>query len=692
MNIKMIKVIRPEAPEQSLRLKGEVKRLEKYIEYVSGELNEIDSNEIIKSFSKFKVGNLYNLDKNWYSVLLEIFNHKCAYCESNSYLKIPEIDRFRPVNVIDKNEVNGFQYVWLAYEWTNLYPICKECNNYKSGHFPVIGQRIKYGENFRNEEALLVDPCLDSPEEHLFFSDDGKVYPKSKKGNYTVQILNLNRNSLIIERKNNYRQCRDLQFKELMLVQHRAVARQYCADYLSNLNTAGIKGLFEDDENYSVILNLFNIGLNVSKSKSIRMLKSLLKNYNADGLSLEIIDEYRRESIECINIKNIRGLSFKYNFPNQSRTPWLMIVGENGSGKTSILQSITLALVGEDPRLRLGSQRFTNNELSGFVEITFKEMKHKNKTIFFKNNRESQISMRNIAVAAYGSIRITSKNNKIENYEEQIHNIKNLFPTSNYSHFLVNPTIWLDTEEKIQTVSEAILEVLPNDLDKNFTLVFDKKKKSFYISFENDALMEFHQLSSGYQSIIILVMDIMRSICNVRSNQGRYSKGIVLIDEIDAHLHPTWKIKIVESLRKLFPNIQFITTTHDPLCLRGLEPDEIIVLKYSKEKKVEVITELPYQGDLRVDQLLTSDLFGLTSTLDPNMENMIVDKYKKLNDNDLEFKNKKGSSFDYYSYSERERLTFEIIDEALKKRRSVRLDEIDEQTKKKVLSLWGLDD
>jgi hypothetical protein len=96
------------------------------------------------------------------------------------------------------------------------------------------------------------------------------------------------------------------------------------------------------------------------------------------------------------------------------------------------------------------------------------------------------------------------------------------------------------------------------------------------------------------------------------------AEGIVLIDELETHLHPRWKLEIVSRLRSVFPKLTFIATTHDPLCLRGLEPGEIVVLrKDGMEVTAQPVTESI--AHLRADQLLTSELFGLSATRDPRI-------------------------------------------------------------------------
>jgi predicted ATP-binding protein involved in virulence len=92
------------------------------------------------------------------------------------------------------------------------------------------------------------------------------------------------------------------------------------------------------------------------------------------------------------------------------------------------------------------------------------------------------------------------------------------------------------------------------------------------------------------------------------------AEAIVLVDELEAHLHPTWKIEIVNRLRRTFPRVGFIASTHDPLALKGLEQGEIAVMRRDERRRIVIETDVPSVNDLRADQILTSFLFGLHST------------------------------------------------------------------------------
>lgn len=96
----------------------------------------------------------------------------------------------------------------------------------------------------------------------------------------------------------------------------------------------------------------------------------------------------------------------------------------------------------------------------------------------------------------------------------------------------------------------------------------------------------FEYLSSGYKSCIYIIFGIIKEIeyrTSEKSIQANLFDGIVLIDEVDLHLHPIWQAKLVKALKIIFPNVQFILTTHSPSILQTLEKDEIIALGYDND-------------------------------------------------------------------------------------------------------------
>jgi uncharacterized protein (TIGR02646 family) len=135
--------------------------------------------------------------------------------------------------------------------------------------------------------------------------------------------------------------------------------------------------------------------------------------------------------------------------------------------------------------------------------------------------------------------------------------------------------------------------------------------------------------SDGYRAVVALVCDVIAGL-GVGLSDMRNATGIVLLDEIGAHLHPRWKMEITGRLRREFPQLQFLVSTHEPLCLRGLFAREVIRVRKLRPERapdaplapgrvsLEVIERSP--SDYRVDQLLTSEFFGLDTTIDPDLD------------------------------------------------------------------------
>lgn len=91
--------------------------------------------------------------------------------------------------------------------------------------------------------------------------------------------------------------------------------------------------------------------------------------------------------------------------------------------------------------------------------------------------------------------------------------------------------------------------------------------------------LQFRQLSDGYRNIIGMVADIAYRCIKLNPHLGenavKETPGIVLIDELDLHLHPNWQRRIVEDFKNTFPSIQFVATTHSPFIIQSLKEDEL---------------------------------------------------------------------------------------------------------------------
>ena len=115
-------------------------------------------------------------------------------------------------------------------------------------------------------------------------------------------------------------------------------------------------------------------------------------------------------------------------------------------------------------------------------------------------------------------------------------------------------------------------------------------EKLLYV--ENGEFKEIEDLSAGYQSVLNMVIDLAYRMAILNPDAGediQMADGVVLIDEIDSNLHPKWQWRIVDALIKTFPNVQFIAATHSPIIVSSCKNANIISI--DEENEVQYIED-----------------------------------------------------------------------------------------------------
>lgn len=241
-----------------------------------------------------------------------------------------------------------------------------------------------------------------------------------------------------------------------------------------------------------------------------------------------------------------------------------------------------------------------------------------------------------ILMLAYGATRLLPTPEHAHVPESEMSQAKNLFDPFVP---LRDPVQWLRSlDDKHFDYAAATIKALLN-LKDDYRLHRTEDPQSPILLEMFRRLHPLKQLSQGYKSVLALVCDVMATLFS-RWESIDSAQGIVLIDELENHLHPSWKLRIVDCLRKAFPRVQFIVTTHDPLCLRGFEAGEVVLLRRLSDEggSTVALQSLPSVSDMRIDQILTSAHFGLRSTVDPTVE-VLFDEYYSLLEREEELQN-----------------------------------------------------
>lgn len=383
------------------------------------------------------------------------------------------------------------------------------------------------------------------------------------------------------------------------------------------------------------------------------------------------------DKIILTNIKGFKNLEFSLNRGNGHYAGWTVFTGNNGAGKSTLLKAIAIALKGKDvSRALQGSFNhwLSDGEGSGSIYLELIHTPNDDKVSsggrFSDGNKfPAQINLGNAGREV--SLEIGTPSKKPENYQTPQRSIWNTESTgwfscgygpfrrvsgasSDATRFMASPMtgsfitmfqeaaslaevdIWMrDLKHKTleaKALEKAHLDVLLNilrgDLLPDGMTIDRVDSDGLWLKDAQGLELAWEEMSDGYRSALALLADIVRHLINAYGSENLTSltsdgktvisrSGVVLIDEIDAHLHPVWQQKIGFWLKEHFPKIQFLVTTHSPIICQAADPNGIFVLPapasgdapraLSKDDYQKVIASRP-------DTILLSPAFGLQNT------------------------------------------------------------------------------
>ena len=384
------------------------------------------------------------------------------------------------------------------------------------------------------------------------------------------------------------------------------------------------------------------------------------------------------KKIRLQNIKCFEDVTLEFPHADGDYSGWNVILGENGLGKTSIVRAIAELVMEAHDSSRIDDDdwvafraiygtleaffletRFDDPELWGSGEripggVKKKLQMHVNveplKREWNKNtSRPKKVNTPGWLACGYGPFRRVEwrpVDGRLSSSRANHHELP-FITLLNDAFGIVEPFSWLkalyarsldhkvidwDSSGQALKVYERVINQL---LPRNIRLKDVSTEKVLFETAEGVELETIH-LSDGFRSFLALVLDLLMHVYNATSRFADYvyednatrtlsilAEGVVLIDEADAHLHPSWQRELGERLRQVFPKIQFIVTTHSPFIAQEAIDGGMFVLRRNEKGTVDVEKFGESVRGWTATQILTSPLFGLHSTRSVETEELV---------------------------------------------------------------------
>jgi hypothetical protein len=245
-------------------------------------------------------------------------------------------------------------------------------------------------------------------------------------------------------------------------------------------------------------------------------------------------------------------------------------------------------------------------------------------------------------MVGYGSTRRVSKSTRTEQSGKSSPRAARVMGLFEEDYSLRPLNTWLPRYESSKQLRGRYVQVV-NLLNRlvgkdGWEFTGKQNEEGEYLYGKRGVQVPFPALSDGYRAFLGWLGDLSFHICETCPSGKKLveNKGIVMVDEIDLHLHPKWQMTVLQSLAKELPNIQFIVTSHSPLLVGSLEWMNIIVMQPGPKQssKAERI-EWSVHG-LDADQVLLTDFFGMKSTRAPGKKRTLKELTLKARNGDTE--------------------------------------------------------
>lgn len=368
--------------------------------------------------------------------------------------------------------------------------------------------------------------------------------------------------------------------------------------------------------------------------------------------------------VSHIHVENIRGfdeVDLDLRRPDGSLAGWTVLAGRNGSGKSTLLRAIALAMAGMEPALKLvqsfggwvrvpegtGKVELRIQTASGSTFLTGlqwwsdrgrQKLDEESVNVGpLQDVRPGSPDTQEVFLAGYGPYRrLTGHARDAQSLMQGPDRVARLVSLFRDEASLIEVVEWL-TQVYLRRLEErpgaaelerGVLRLLNDGLLPDGARVQKIDSDGLWVE-QHGTLLPLEALSDGYRTVAALVMDIVRhlhrafgelDLKEVTNGADSHLEirhpGVVLIDEMEEHLHVSWQQRIGFWLKQHFPNIQFLVTTHSPFICQAADRRGLIRLSAPGETRpAEHVPDSLYHTVVNgsADDAVISELFGLES-------------------------------------------------------------------------------